>query len=331
MKKDKARDIARSVLPSTHRKAARDDKRAYHSKHRAAQRQANHRIERSLAVETDDGSIAHDPELFDDFEERTVYDGYAAATKDDGLSWDDMNEIVQNRRNGDKLGPLLSWARAVHDRTMSGPEWTTADKLAYFKAVLPDTLQGRHALSHIETDLGLLSNPYLYGRYSYRSQPAATKDEFRAALGRILSTSKGRMDFHDFRLAKVPAAAHVSTANNRIRTRVQAVNENGEGLYLDTTNPLLIRTTTDKKISRYVERRPYMVEAYVPQPIAVSCEVCSFLRNDPLADTDAINRLVDIVWKGIKRARYRFDKDRNIDADHAFLVEIRDYVIEEGK
>lgn len=328
MKTDKPRDIARSVLPSTRRKSARDDKRAYHSKHRAAQRQVNHRIERSLAVVTEDGTIAHDPDLFDDFEEQTVYDGYHAATKDDSLSWDDMGSIVQDRRNADKLGPLLRWAKVTHDRLMSGPEWTVSDKIAYFKAVLPDTLQGRHALGHVKDDLGLHENPHKYSRYRPSNYHVATKDEFRAALNRVLSTSKGRMDFHEFRLETIPAAAHTGEANNRVHTLVQAVNEDGEPLYI--TDPIFGGTTTEKKVSRYVERRPYMVEAYVPQPVKVACEICSFLRNDPLSTSETVNRFIDIVWNRIKRTRYRFNKDQTLDTDHTFLIAIRDHVLAEG-
>lgn len=312
MKTDKPRDIARSVLPSTRRKSARDDKRAYHSKHRAAQRQVNHRIERSLAVIDDEGNISHDPDLFDDFEERTVYDGYNAATKDEGLSWDDMNEIVDSRRNGDKLGPLLSWANATHNRLMSGPEWTTADKIAYFKAILPDTLQGRHALGHIKSDLGLYENPYLYS-YRRREYHVITKDEFRTALNRLLSTSKGRMDFHEARLGIIPSAAHAAEANNRIKISVHAVDENGRKRYIK--NPV------------YGTARPHMVDVYIPQPIKVTCDLCTFLRNDPLSTPEAVTRFVDAVWWRIKKARHRFNRDQSLDADHRFVIELRDYVV----
>jgi hypothetical protein len=313
MKSDKPRDIARSVLPSTRRKSARDDKRAYHSKHRAAQRRVNHQIERSLAVFDDEGNISHDPDLFDDFEERTVYDGYNAATKDDGISWDDMNEIVASRRNGDKLGPLLSWARATHARTMSGPEWTVFDKIAYFKAVLPDTLQGRHALGHIKTDLGLYENPHKYSFYRsnyYRDIP--TQDEFRNALNRLLSTSKGRMDFHDLRLEVIPAAAHAAESNNRVRSTARGVDENGEERYINVPG---------------WGRRAVWVDVYIPQPIKVTCDICSFLRNDPLATPESVNRFVDIVWRRIKVSHYRFNNDRPLDADHTFTLDLRDYVL----
>lgn len=312
MKTDKPRDIARSVLPSTRRKSARDDKRAYHSKHRAAQRQVNHRIERSLAVIDDEGHLSHDPDLFDDFEERTVYDGYSASTKDDGLSWDDMNAIVDMRRNGDKLGPLLSWAKATHDRLMTGPEWTTPDKIAYFKAVLPDTLQGRHALGHVKTDLGLFENPFYYGFFPRREYHVTTKDEFRTALNRLLSTSKGRMEFHENRLDIIPSAAHNAESNNHYRSTAHAVDEDGNPRYINVPG---------------FGRRAVMVGVYIPQIVKVTCEVCTFLRNDPLSTPESVTRFVDEVWDGIKRARWRFLNDNTFDGKHNYIIELRDYVL----
>lgn len=319
MRKDKARDIARGVLPSTRRKGARDNKRNYHAKHRHAQRQANHAIERSIATVSDHGTIVADPDLYDDFEDLDTFDGYNAATKVPSIGWDGWDEILYNRRNGDKLGPLISWARATEKDKMAG--WSVEDKHAYFKAVLPDTLQGRHALGHVESALDLHTDEFRYG-YRYRRAEPITLEVFRAALARHLSSTKSRSALREFLHETVPVAAHVTTTNNKVLTRVHAVDENGAFRYL--------AAHLTPGTPGYLPRRPYMVDAYVPQTVAVTCDDCSFLRNDPLATTEAINRFVKIVWDGRPRyGRYSRPKNRP-DVSHDFLTKILNHVCDVG-
>jgi hypothetical protein len=322
MRKDKARDIARGVLPSTARKGARDNKRNFHATHRHAQRQVNHAIERSLTTITDDGTLAHDPDLYDDFEEREVFDGYTASTKKVSLGWDgDMSEIVDRRRGADKLGPLIAWARATEKNKMIG--WTNADKMAYFKAVLPDSLQGRHALGHVESALDLEADEFRYGNRYYRNRPAdLTCDNVRAGLAKHLSTSKGRTALREFLSETVPVAAHKTETNNKVRTTAPAVDENGE--------------------PRYAERRAYYngafrteryrvtVDVLVPQIVSTTCDVCTFLRNDPLATTAAINRFVGIVWAGRPHYGKYYRVKNPVTVEHDFLRQILDYVTDEG-
>lgn len=318
MRKDKVRDIARGVLPSTARKGARDNKRNFHAKHRHAQRQANIAIERSLIAVDENDRLYTDPDLYDDFEDRDVIDGYHARTKAP-CGWDDdMKHIVRRRRDADKLGPLYAWAHATEDKKMIG--WSNEDKYAYFKAVLPDTLQGRHALGHIETELDISNDEFKYGYYRYRTpHTPLTLEAFRAALSRHLSTTKSRAALREFLHETVPVAAHVTTTNNKVLTQVHAVDENGALRYLPPTH-------TDPSAPGYRPRRPYMVDAYVPQTVAVTCDDCSFLRNDPLATTEAINRFVKIVWNGRPRyGRYSRPKNRP-DVAHDFLVKILNHV-----
>lgn len=321
MRKDKARDIARGVLPSTARKGARDDKRNFHAKHRHAQRQANHAIERSLATIAEDGVLVHDPDLYDDFEDREIFDGYHAATKDEGLGWDDMSqhgEIISHRRGADKLGPLISWATATEKNKMVG--WSDEDKIGYFKAILPDNLQGRHALGHVKSALRLEPDPFYFGWRNY-TEPA-TLEQFRAALSRHLATPKSRLSLHDFILETVPVAAHTTTTNNKVLTRVHAVDEEGNLRYLP---PHLFPGA-----SGYLPRRPYMVDAYVPQTVATTCDDCSFLRNDPLTSTAAVNRFVDIVWDGLpvySNTNYYLRRKGSKAKVHPFLEKIREHVL----
>lgn len=317
----KTRSIARSVLPSTARKSARDNKREYHATHRSEQRRVNHAIARHITTTRDDGTLCADPDLFDDFEGLDTFDGYHAATKKPSIGWDDMREIVSNRRGHDKLGPLISWARATEKDKMRG--WSVEDKIAYFKAVLPDTLQGRHALGHVESALDLSTDPF---RYSYRShhRPLPDKDKFRANLSRILSTSKGRIALRDFILGVVPVAAHTSETNNKVLTRVQARDENGNLRYLSPTD---INPDTGAVLRRYITPRPYMVDVYVPQTVAVTCDDCAFLRTDPLASTESINRFVDLCWGGRSVPFYLRSRNRDpLAAEHGFISQIFNYV-----
>lgn len=312
MKKDKHRDIARGVLPSTARKGARDNKRHFHSVQRSAQRQANHAIERSLATITDDGTIAHDPDLFDDFEDPEIYDGYAAGTTAP-VGWDGtMKYIVQRRRDADKLGPMLAWARATERQKMNG--WSNEDKMAYFKAVLPDSLQGRHALGHIETALDLETDEFKYSRYRYyhNSKPI-TVERVRAGLSKHLSSPKARQEFREFLHETVPVAAHHTQTNNKVLSSEPAVDENGKRRY-------------NKSATGHIY--PVTVDVYIPQVVSVTCDDCSFLRNDPLATTPAINRFVDIIWASRPYyGRYVSRGPINTNVEHKFLRDILDHVI----
>lgn len=325
MHKDKARDIARGVLPSTARKSARDDKREYKAKHRAEQRRVNGAICRSMNSVDDDGHIYTDTELFDDFEDTLVYDGYHSSTKKPNISWDDMKEIVYNRRSHDKLGPLIRWAQATHSRLMSGPEWTTSDKIAYFKAILPDSLQGRHALGHVKIALDLDEDIYLYGGRFRRRYVPTTKNDIRKGLEKVLATPKSRMAFHDFLLETVPVAAHTGEANNKIETEVQRRNEEGKLLFINhfgeaTTNP---RT----KDFRSRPPIPWMTKVLIPQSVAVTCDACSFLRNSPLATAQDLDQFIDIIWKGATRSKFNRRSDSTFIAEHEFIRDIQNHLV----
>jgi hypothetical protein len=321
MKKDKARDVARGVLPSTARRKAREDKRDFHHTHRHAQRQINHEIVRSTTVVDDDGNLYTDPDLFDDFEPRHVIDGYVAKTKKDGAGWDcDMQHIVSERRGADNLGPLLSWARATERQKMVG--WSVFDKHAYFKAVLPDSLQGRHALGHVEQALDLSVDEYSqFWRY-YRRPAPVTKEQFRAALNRLLSTNQGHAALRAFILDTVPVAAHRTETNNKKRSRAEARDENGEIRYVDTVR-------YEPRLGRLVigAKTPMMVDVYIPQIVVTTCEECSFVRNDPLATTFAVNTFVDLVWSSNWTDRFgRFVTPQ--DNPHVSFHKVRQFIID---
>lgn len=284
MKKNKGWDMARGALASTARRGAREEKREFHHIHRRNQNQINHEIVRSTTLVDDDGHLYTDPDLFDDFEPRHVIDGYSAKTKKDGAGYGlDMVDIVDTRRNHDNLGPLLAWARSTERQKMEG--WSVEDKYAYFKAVLPDTLPGRHALDHIEVSLDL--DPDEYNRfwlYSRRST-TTTKEQFRAALNRILSTPKGRAELRQFILDTVPVAGHYIEAKNKKRSTVVARDEFGK-----------IRYHPQRPGAPTWTRTAMHIDIYIPQIVTTTCHECSFLRDDPLHTQFAVNTFIDLLW-----------------------------------
>ncbi len=313
MKKDKARDIARGVLPSTARKSAREDKRNFHASHRGAQRQANHAIERSLATVSAHGTIAHDPDLYDDFEERDVIDGYAASTKKEGVGWDDLSqngEIIYSRRGADKLGPLISWATAIEKRDMVG--WDVEDKVNYFKGVLPDNLQGRHALGHVKTSLRLETDEFLYGSWYTPAEPLAREDIYNG-LTKHLRTTKSRARLQEFLYETVPVAAHAAETANKVPTTVPAVDEDGQPRYVENLGQMVLATAT----------------VYVPQIVTTSCDDCTFLRYDPRATSEAVKRFVDFLWENRSTSRFapRWRPDGYDRGAHTYVHEIIAHVV----
>jgi hypothetical protein len=124
----KRRDIARSVLPSTDRKAARRKLAAVKRKSRRAVRsdlRSIGRPSRAEPVVAEYDGAPFDPAAYPDAE---------------------INRTVRRRRDADKLGPVFRWANAT---TRDLP---LEDRLPAIRTVLADNLAGRHALSHLEWD-----------------------------------------------------------------------------------------------------------------------------------------------------------------------------------
>ena len=124
----KIKDMSRSVLPSTRRKTARDDRRMIHKQQRT----------RELAAVT----------------------AYRRATDPDGVTPDlrgtytrDITNMVWDRRNKDKLGPLIRWAEATIAAEPVLRSAPRAEQVANFARLMPDTTTGRHAVQHIESAL----------------------------------------------------------------------------------------------------------------------------------------------------------------------------------
>ena len=117
----KKRDMARSILPSTKK---RSDKMRREI-HKSARVQ-----ERILLAHTPDGEAW--------LEEGPDFEGVERARNLE------TRNFVDIRRSSDKVGPFIRWAE---QRTKDLP---TEDRLSYLKGVLPDSLIGEHAVSHLK-------------------------------------------------------------------------------------------------------------------------------------------------------------------------------------
>jgi hypothetical protein len=125
---EKIKDMSRSVLPSTGRKGARDDRRAIHKRQRA----------RELAAVT---TYRRDP------------DPEGATPDVRGTYGPDITYLVWNRRAKDKIGPLIRWARATIAASPALRAASREEQVAYFARLMPDSTIGRHAVMHIEMAL----------------------------------------------------------------------------------------------------------------------------------------------------------------------------------
>jgi hypothetical protein len=110
----KLRDMTRSVLPSTARRASRNTRRSIH------------RAERHAAAAA------------------------LARGEDPGRDWRGrVADMVSDRRGADKVAPLVRWAlhRVGHEAELRNAPLHV--QVEHFRRLLPDTTIGRHAVSHI--------------------------------------------------------------------------------------------------------------------------------------------------------------------------------------
>lgn len=157
----KRREMARSVLPSKSRKGSREDLRAVARSHRRSGRQAlrETRGVNDFALEADEGPSA---EVEDLLEVRLSDVGAQRRS--------DIKRVVRNRRDADKLRPLMHWApKAV-------AHLEPADRLPTLRSWLPDGIIGWHAMTHLMWVDGLYDEDaehlsyYRYGRRRYDAE-----------------------------------------------------------------------------------------------------------------------------------------------------------------
>ncbi len=110
MKKDKIKDMIRSILPSKARRRARFTKAMLN-------RMTRHAVRRDLHVENPDADLRRKP-----------YFGV----------------MLRDRRGADKLNHFMRWCSAVTEGM------SDQDALSHVKSILPDSLIGQHAYGHWE-------------------------------------------------------------------------------------------------------------------------------------------------------------------------------------
>ena len=116
---EKAREMARSLLPSTRRVIVRREKATIHRAHRRHFRGQMRQL-------------AREPE---DFEDR-------ADLEDEPVT--EIRWVMRGRRSADKIPPFLRWATA---RALPMPR---DSRLSHIRALVPRGLIGDHALSHLQ-------------------------------------------------------------------------------------------------------------------------------------------------------------------------------------
>jgi hypothetical protein len=143
--REKVKDMSRSVLPSTGRKAARDRRRVIHKRQRSLER----------AGLTEYRRIAEREDVTPDFR---------------GRAGPQTRQMVLHRRARDKTGPLVRWAQATIAADPVLRSAPRAEQARHFARLMPDTLIGEHAVRHIEWALEWRD---LRAGYSRRARPAS--------------------------------------------------------------------------------------------------------------------------------------------------------------
>lgn len=186
---EKRRDMARSILPSKNREAARAALNHTKRGHRHAIHQelaAFRGVARQLGVD--------DP---DDWDEHVDLGSYPDA---------EIGVAVRWRRRGDKVNHFIRWAIAT---TADVP---IEDRLTTLSAMLDDGLIGRHAMTHL-ADEPQLSPPREHdARRRWREQRQARRDQ--EAAGRAMAFDHLTRLLHD----TVCAPGGLASLNRAMKT-----------------------------------------------------------------------------------------------------------------
>lgn len=173
--KDKNRDMARSVLPSTRRKSARLDKQTVHGRVRS-------RVRDALKV-TDD----HEPYFWDE-----PADLHVNPQRD--RRYGGIREVVRDRRAADKVSPLMRWAEAKADDFGDTPQ----ERCSALRAILPPNLIGWHAMSHVSA-LGEYDTDLRWNRRNRRTpaeRRAMTRRSAQSDHDRLVNALNERLADH---------------------------------------------------------------------------------------------------------------------------------------
>lgn len=204
----KKKEIARSVLASKRRKGARMDLETIKRKNRRMIRQELKNAHVGLESHRDFDAVLpiHLPVEYAEINEHLACS--VGADRHDGVDWFDENfypyreirHVVRDRRDNENLGALLRWA----PHQVEGIR--LLDRLSHLRGMLPDTLQGRHAVGHVGYLDEFHVENHQYG--FYRRTPEERKrlrDEWKftqaceyAALMKALERIVGSGNFHMF-------------------------------------------------------------------------------------------------------------------------------------
>ncbi len=138
----KKRNMSRSVLPSTSRKRSRLDKRRVHHEVRAKVRDL---------IENEDWD---NTDLLVNPQRHKPYNG--------------IKTVVRERRDADKLGPIMRWAEAIAPEIGDTP----AERWVALRSMLPPGVIGWHAMTHIENIEEYEREPAWWRRYVRPTEPA---------------------------------------------------------------------------------------------------------------------------------------------------------------
>lgn len=229
----KDRDMARSILPSRHRRTARAAKARIKRAHRR--------------------SVARDLE--------------AAARLRDLHEWDDdadlrrrpsadIRRVVQGRRAGDKLHHFERWAIAV---TADLP---VEERLDAMRRRLPRGLVGDHAMAHLRWRPELQPDPTYHWRAAWLRRLAEAqraRDEERSALVRAvedLVDHGGHRSLNAAMKATARPAAGLPARSPLLLVDPRAAEAFVDGLYLPTGLPDPARSAERRALARVLTRRP---------------------------------------------------------------------------
>lgn len=180
--KSKERDMVRSILPSSSRKGARDNKRAINKARRTAVRQTLHSYRDALAHENDTCIVRDRHHAAVDLYEDTydlcdgdwAYDAPHVKLHEADRRYDtQIKYAMWDRRGADKVAPFQRWAVA------QTRDIRKLDRSTWLQSKMPNTLAVRHAMSHVEY-LDEFYIDYGYGHH-LRHRNAGAREWLRAA------------------------------------------------------------------------------------------------------------------------------------------------------
>lgn len=195
---EKVRQMARSLLPSKNREAARSARARLH---RAARRE----IHQELAEWTKSGDLEADPPTFAPWEAREIRDA---------VNW---------RRGGDKVNPFIRWA------TVRTRELRREDRLSHVRSLVSKGVIGEHALGHLEDTAAFRDpveaawrNRYWLRHGQRRGAGAMDRGEQAQLLRALLEEADGQRTLNRFLRERHPwprTLNHQSTAPCHHRPR----------------------------------------------------------------------------------------------------------------